>query len=84
MKKLTPSDLFYNFIEDSINTALAHHSPPPFEILEGRLWSAAEHDAFIVGRESRPLRDRDGQIRAEAIRYVDLIKAAIMRYRELR
>jgi len=80
MPVIEPNNLFKSMAAGMIRAAQASASPPSYDDLEKRLWAAAKHDAYVVGRNSDPLVDDDSCILPEGRAYADVIQSVLKGY----
>lgn len=79
---MIPSPVFVNFVSSSVSLELNRAHPVASDILEARLWSAAQYDCFTRSGAIADLLDGFGLAKIDAAGYEQIIKAGLREYKE--
>jgi hypothetical protein len=82
MEKMIPSADFASYAQDLIDEEIRQPLRCPDDVMEARLWAAAQFDCYMQGRTVRRLLDGLGLPVSEASGYQQVIKPAVSRYRQ--
>jgi hypothetical protein len=82
MDTMTPTAKFAPFVKDAISDELNKAHPAPTDVIERRLWAAAQYDHHTKQGAICSMLDDGGLARVDASEYAAIIKAGIERMTE--